>query len=358
MKRRLLFCLPFVLMVFIFITVSSFSTSYFRFYKEIKVGKRPKFIVTNNTFAFVLNVSSATIDRITLKDFHKKTVLSLSSPVYMELDENMLLIADSSLNKIIVYNVSEGKIENKISTLPSPVYVTRVRDHVAVLSRSGLYFEWFSIKGKLLFRTALPVPAVMMDYKDNDVYIPLFGNFNVSIKNSVSPYGLSIIDLGRGKRYDYILGKKPLAIVFNGKYAYVNNYSDGTLCKFDLERRNVVKKVELGKYPFEPVIGNGLIFVPVLSKDAVAVLDFNLNLKKWLHVSIGPIKVLLSQDGRFVYILSCIEPALTIYDAITFKKLSEIKLKGYPIDMVVTPDEGYILIVDNDGDDIQVVRKF
>ncbi len=358
-KRKLSYPILILFVVSILLlSTSSFSISYFRFYKEVKVGKKPKFIAANNTSFFVLNIDDATVERIDLKDFRKRTILSLASPVYMKLYGDLLLIVDSSLNEIVLYNVSEDRIENRIYTLPFPIHAVKIANHIAVLSKNGSYFEWFSIKGNRIIQKALPVPAVTLNYKDNNIYIPLFENYNMSTKATISVYGLSIIDLRQDKRCDYVLGRKPLAIIFHNKYAYVDNYSDGTLCKFDLVKKVVIKTVELGEFLFPPTVGNDSIFIPVLSKDAVAVLDLEMRLKRWLKVPSGPVKCLLSKDGKLVYILSCIKPALTIYDTVSFKKIAEIRLKGYPIDMTMTPDEQYVLIVDNDGNDVQIVRKF
>jgi YVTN family beta-propeller protein len=160
-------------------------------------------------------------------------------------------------------------------------------------------------------------------------------------------------NLSSGPLVSIPVGEHPAHVVVDreGRRAFVTLSGQNAIAVVDLERNEILRKIETGRYPHGLRISpdGRVIYVANVKDDSVSVIDVTeLAEVAWIPVGRAPVQVGFTPDGRHVYVSLRDENKVAVIDTEARKVIAQIAVGRNPIQVHVTPD-GRFVYVANQG---------
>ncbi len=173
----------------------------------------------------------------------------------------------------------------------------------------------------------------------------------------------SVVDIATAKVKHLIpIGEEPegVAVTADGTLFYVTCESGGDIFVIDATSYTVVAHFKVAPRPrsvdFLP--GAAVAFIPSESAGQLNVIDSSqFKLLKVIALPAGsrPMRVLVSPDGRYVYVSNGRAGTVAVFDARSYGLIASAKVGARPWGMALSPDGKYLFTANGPSNDISVV---
>ena len=155
----------------------------------------------------------------------------------------------------------------------------------------------------------------------------------------------------------------PSGIVISpdGATAYVTSFNQNNpgLLVVDVAKRTILQTISTTTYPQSVFINpdGSLVWVTFPFQNAVYVIDTQTNtIARTLSVQ-APFGVAFNGTGTRAYITNGTSPgALQVVDTATYKTIQSVAVGNMPVDILVAPDDQFLLVTNYLGKSISVIN--
>ncbi len=175
---------------------------------------------------------------------------------------------------------------------------------------------------------------------------------------------LVIVDIASGKTLAMLpVGEEPEGINLSpdGRYAFVTSESDNEVSIIDTASESVVKRIPVGERPRNTAFSPDGIkaYVPGESDGSVTVINTTrqvaLRTVRIREGDVRPMDILVSPDGKTVYVTTGRGGTLLALDGETLAEKKEVEVGKRPWGLAMSPDGKYLFTANGPSNDVTVV---
>lgn len=249
-------------------------------------------------------------------------------------DGRLYLLGFRSGNLLIVEAFASPWGWTISSTIPTGsrlVTGTPINGMIALLSFDEELIVVDTHTEKIVFRSQLPVQALSVATDDKLLYIPLYYNYSLLKGDYVTEESLILMDVyGQVVGNVENFGRRPSYVFLYEDYICVISYLDGTLTMISKYSNEPAKSFFIGRYPGQPFVHSGLIWIPSAGSHRIARIDPSTDEIDYFSTSgRGPSQIFVTDDH--VYAIHAVSGKIEKMSH-SGETLSLIDLNGYPVD--------------------------
>jgi len=177
------------------------------------------------------------------------------------------------------------------------------------------------------------------------------------------PGEVAVIDLHDWKVVESIVGApetEGVEFTPDGKHIAITNEGNDTITVYDFVNHKLTKTVDLHPYGLRPrgikLSPDGKYYVVTLeSSGNFLVLDTDFKVLKSVKTGKGPYGVAFNKNGSRILIAASIAHKLQIFDAKTYKHITDVPVGKRCWHFTYTPDESKLLMVCGRSDEVEVI---
>jgi len=178
---------------------------------------------------------------------------------------------------------------------------------------------------------------LLLDPTGNRLYVANFGSNNVSM-----------INLSPGFTATIPVGQAPFGLVMNGDGTrlYVSNSGSHNVSEIDTSSNKVVTTLPVGQIPGDMAWANELLYVVNRGSNNVSVIDLSSQTTvATITVGSGPRDLVLSPDGRRMYVANSDENTITVIDMVNnYTPVATVTVGAFPRSVAITPDGQWVYV--------------
>lgn len=330
----------------IFLAASLFSESIFLEVNNFNIGERAFHIDLGKNYAIIADYQGTAhfIDIFTLEKIEFTQAIL---PMGGAFDGEFFYVIDNYNKELL--KIKNNKVMQKLILDSKPVNIKLINNELYILGTNP--FKLYIVDYNLFIKKSmvLPVHSPLIRNIGNQVFIPLFDNF----QNNVFLTDLLFLIPNNDTyivNYNHI--EHPIDIVGSNGIIYMVSYYNGNLYRNDFRKQP--KIAQFGRYTTNieiyknSIVGNslmgGVYYYDLSSGETNVILD---------DVPISDISV--SPNGQYLFAISHIENKLFVIEGTNVYQT--IDTYNYPID-VESPTDNVVLVLCTDSSKLQVIRYF
>jgi YVTN family beta-propeller protein len=146
---------------------------------------------------------------------------------------------------------------------------------------------------------------------------------------------------------------------WSAPYAYVANYSSGTVSVIDTATDLVALTMNLGTHPYGDAVSpdGSRVYVSNLNSDTISVIDTaNDQVVATVNVGVGPDGVAVSPDGSRVYVTNSGSNTVSVIDTANDQVVATVNVGSGPHGVAVSPDGSRVYVVNYNSDTVSVIN--
>lgn len=330
----------------IFLAASLFSESIFLEVNNFNIGERAFHIDLGKNYAIIADYQGTAhfIDIFTLEKIEFTQAIL---PMGGAFDGEFFYVIDNYNKELL--KIKNNKVMQKLILDSKPVNIKLINNQLYILGTNP--YKLYIVDYNLFIKKSmvLPVHSPLIRNIGNQVFIPLFDNF----QNNVFLTDLLFLIPNNDTyivNYNHI--EHPIDIVGSNGIIYMVSYYNGNLYRNDFRKQP--KIAQFGRYTTNieiyknNIVGNslmgGVYYYDLSSGETNVILD---------DVPISDISV--SPNGQYLFAISHIENKLFVIEGTNVYQT--IDTYNYPID-VESPTDNVVLVLCTDSSKLQVIRYF